>query len=252
MSRQVLYFPLFALLALFFGWKCHEAWTAPPLAIPRGTPSPAAAAAEGEEAARGGSDLAAVESAVVRRPLFRPDRAPYREAPVVPPQRNHEAELSRFRLLGVLILPEGTKAIVSGSAQGRTDRFEVGPGDSLPGYTVVSVEANSMRLAADGKEFTLPLYAGGPSAGSAAGRPSASPIAPAGDAVPQPPAAGGAAGFVPPPPQAAPRPPQGASPPRPAVPSVQPSPPPAVPTGPPVRFRFNFPQRNQFPPGGRQ
>ena len=46
----------------------------------------------------------------------------------------------------------------------RSDRWEVKVGDSLPGFKVKEVRTDALALTAEGREFLLPLYAGGPTA----------------------------------------------------------------------------------------
>lgn len=191
MSRPGFLVPLLALAALFFGWRTYEAWTGPPGAGPPVPPSSAAApiGVTPEEAPPPG-DLSGPVVSIVARPVFRPDRQPFREEAVQIPQRNYDAELSRFTLLGVLLLGKDRKGIVVGKGgTGRDERWEVAPGDTLPGFNVKDVGTEGLTLTADGREFLLPLYAGGPKGppGKAPARtevapptaPVASPTAPA-------------------------------------------------------------------------
>jgi hypothetical protein len=156
--------PLLALAALFFGWRTYEAWTGPvapaPSAVSAHAASPAGAAFEDAPP----PDLSAPMLSIAARPLFRPDRAPYRgEEAAVAPRRNYQAELARLTLLGVLLRDREKKGIVVEKAGGgREERWEVVPGDALAGFTVKDVEADGLTLAADDQEFLLPLYAGGP------------------------------------------------------------------------------------------
>jgi hypothetical protein len=115
---------------------------------------------------------------IVARPVFRPDRQPFREEAVQIPQRNYEAELGRFTLLGVLLLGKDKKGVVVGKGgAGRDERWEVAPGDSLPGFSVKDVGTEGLTLTADGRDFLLPLYAGGPKGppGKAPGRTEVAP-----------------------------------------------------------------------------
>jgi len=164
MRRMALLVPLFFLAALFFGWKTYEAWTAPPEAALR-APAPVAgpgpvAAVETEQ------DIPGTLAAIVARPLFRPDRRPYpyQENAAAAPRRNYESELSGFTVIGVLLVEEIGMAVVTGKTGGRYERYEVGPGDALPGFTVKEIQSDGILVAADGKEFTLPLYTGAPKA----------------------------------------------------------------------------------------
>jgi len=80
------------------------------------------------------------------------------------------------------------KAIVVSKGSGATDRWEVKAGDSLADFTVKEVGLDGLVLAADGREFTLPLYAGGPKSVGVA--PLRTEVAPApSPAKPQPPPA---------------------------------------------------------------
>jgi hypothetical protein len=105
-------------------------------------------------------------AAVAARPLFRPDRQPFREQGAS--VRNYEAELSRYTLLGVLGFGEAPFGVVVGKAGTKGERWEVKTGDLLQGFTVKEVGMEGLRLTADGKEFLLPLYAGAPTAATAA------------------------------------------------------------------------------------
>jgi general secretion pathway protein N len=214
--------PVLALAVLFFGWRTYEAWTTP---MAPSLPPPAARAAVAPAGLSPAdppppADLPGMAASILARPVFRPDRTPFREETAQAPKRNYDAEMSRFTLLGVLLLGSEKKGVVVGKAgTGRQERWEVGPGDALPGFTVKDIGADGITLAADGKEFLLPLYAGGPK-----GPPGQAPVrtdvgpprAPAAAPQPAPPAKGGtapgAAPSVPPlPPTAAP-PPQAATP----------------------------------------
>jgi hypothetical protein len=146
-------------------------------------------------------DLSAPVASIVARPLFRPDRKAYREEAVQVPRRNYEAELTRFKLLGVLLLGKDRKGIVVGKGgTGREERWEVMPGDSLPGFTVKEIGTDGVTLTADGREFLLPLYAGAPKGPT--GQPPArtmgasSPGQPATPAQPTAGAAPGQAGII--------------------------------------------------------
>ena len=186
MSRPGFLVPLLALAALFFGWRTYEAWTGPARAASPVRPSPAVVpVGVFPEEAPPPADLSAPVATIVARPVFRPDRQPFREEAVQIPQRNYEAELSRFTLLGVLLLGKDRKGVVVGKGgAGRDERWEVAPGDSLPGFSVKDVGSEGMTLTADGREFLLPLYAGGPKGppGKAPGRtevaPPSAPAAP--------------------------------------------------------------------------
>jgi general secretion pathway protein N len=154
-----------ALAALFFGWRTYRAWKAPAVAV--APPPPASAVAPigiSPEEAPHAADLSAPLASILARPVFRPDRRPFQEISSAVPARNYEQELSRFTLLGVLLLGDLTRAVITGKAAGRPERFEVGPGESLPGFEVKEIRQDGVLLTADGKEFTLPLYAGAPKA----------------------------------------------------------------------------------------
>jgi hypothetical protein len=164
MNRPRFLIPILAFAAIFFGWRAYEAWTRP-LGVAGTPPSDPAAVPIGVSQEEGlpPPDLSAPVASIVARPVFRPDRQPFREDAVKIPQRNYEAELSRFTLLGVLLLGKDRKGVVVGKgAAGRDDRWEVAPGDSLPGFGVKEVGTEGLTLTADGREFLLPLYAGGP------------------------------------------------------------------------------------------
>jgi hypothetical protein len=174
MNRPGFLIPVLALAALFFGWRTYEAWTGPVGASGKATagqaPVPVGIAADDAPQA---IDLAGATASIAARPLFRPDRLPFREGSAVVPKRNYETELSRFTLLGVLILGTDRKGVVvgkTGAGAGREERWEVSPGESLPGFEVKDVRADGMTLVADEMEFLLPLYAGGPKGAAGAVR----------------------------------------------------------------------------------
>ena len=171
MRRPALATLALSLLALLFGWETRQAlretpggqdnaamattgsWQpgySTPDPVPPGDPTPAAAA-------------------VTARPLFRPDRQPFREqvASTIP-ARNYEAEMSRFSLLGVLGFGDAPVGVVTGKTGNKTDRWELKAGDALPGFMVKEVRMDGLLLAADGREFLLPLYAGPPTAATGA------------------------------------------------------------------------------------
>lgn len=203
-----------ALTAVFFGWRSYEAWTRPVGVVT--SPSPGTSVtpigAYQPDSPAVPADLSANVALIVARPVFRPDRKPFSEGGSGLPQRNYDAELSKFTLLGVLQIGGDNKGIVVGKGSGtRNERWEVGPGDDLPGFRVKNVGVEGMTLTADGREFLLPLYAGGPkgAAGQATVRtdttprssqPSKPQLAPAGGAVKP----SSAAQPVAPPPAAAP------------------------------------------------
>lgn len=163
MSRPAFWIALLALASLFFGWQTYKAGMGPVLpagaSIPQKPPVP-------EE---GGIPKAAAPAAapvpiasITARPLFRPDRRPFLENAAVAPRRNYEAELSRFTVLGVVLIGTSEKAIVTRKTGSREERFEVGPGESLGDFTVKELGPDGLVLVADERQFSLPLYAGAP------------------------------------------------------------------------------------------
>lgn len=163
MRRPVLAIVVLAAAASFFGWETYKAWTA---GEARGDPpaeavSPVSRPETATDNALRDGDLSVQVAVIVTKPLFRPDRQPFHENAAVA-GRNYEAELARFSLVGVLLQGEARKGLVLSSAGGRQERWEVGAGDSLPGFTVKEVQADGLVLTADKREFLLPLYAGGP------------------------------------------------------------------------------------------
>jgi hypothetical protein len=165
-NRVALWILVFASATVFFGVKTYRAFTGP--VLPGEVPPAGAAfylpyaAAQPEK----GPEDAAYSglSSLLARPVFRPDRRPYQEGSVESPQKNHESELSRYTVLGVLMDGEKKIAVVVSKGADGTDRWEVEAGDSLAGFTVKEVGEDGLVLTADGREFTLPLYAGGPKA----------------------------------------------------------------------------------------
>ena len=165
MIRPGLLIPSLVAAILFFGWQTYNAWTRPTGAV--GAPAagaPAVPIGVAPPDAPAPADLSSPVASIVARPVFRPDRRPYREDQAgIVPKRSYDSELARFTLLGVLLLGNDKKGVVVGKGgTGRDERWEVSPGDSLPGFTVKDVGAEGITLAADDREFLLPLYAGGP------------------------------------------------------------------------------------------
>ncbi len=199
MTRPAVWIPLLAIAAVFFGWESYKAWTGPVLP---GASSPAAATSAPRETAapeetRSGGTASFSVASIVARPLFRPDRRPYTENGALLPGRNYEAELSRFTVLGVLMLGTEQKAVVTDRAPGGSNRWEVGAGDSLPGFTVKEVREDGISLESDGRIFLLPLYAGGPRSGGGPIRtetPQKGSTTPPPGSRPSPPAAGSSPG----------------------------------------------------------
>jgi hypothetical protein len=157
-----------SLLALLFGWETRQALLATPggqdnaASAPAGVWKPGVSTPDPQPP----RDPMPTASAVAARPLFRPDRQPFREGGAS--ARNFEAELSRYTLLGVLGFGEEPVGVVTGKAGTKTDRYELKAGDALPGFTVKEVGMEGLRLTADGREFLLPLYGGAPTAAGGA------------------------------------------------------------------------------------
>jgi len=170
MKKPALLALLLAFAALFFGWETWRAWQGAAGAqyakapMAQGVWHPGAVSPDPTPPA----DLSAAVSAVVGRPLFRQDRQPFREASAGIPARNYEAELSRYTLLGVLSFGDGLKGMVVSKNGGKTDRWELKAGESLPGFMVKEVRIDSLLVTADEREFQLPLYAGSPNAAGGA------------------------------------------------------------------------------------
>lgn len=168
MNRREFLLPLLAATVLLLGWKTYRAWSEPPgdgrLAA-AARPVQASGASAGDAPPEADLSAAAVAT-IVGRPVFRPDRKPFRpeEAGTGVPARNYEAELSRYMLLGVVLQGDSRKAVVVGKGQVKPERWDLGIGDAIPGFTVKEVDPDGVTLAADGKEFLLPLYAGAPKA----------------------------------------------------------------------------------------
>lgn len=169
MKRPALVILVLAAASSFFGWETYRALTAAetPADVPAAGVAPAPRADAAPDNASRGGDLGVQVAVIVTKPLFRPDRQPYFENAVVP-QRNYAAELARFSLIGVLLQGEAKKGLVLGASGGRQERWEVGAGESIPGFAVKEVQPDGLTLSSDGREFLLPLYAGGPK-GQAAG-----------------------------------------------------------------------------------
>jgi len=207
MRRPALATLALSLLALLLGWETRQALLATPggqenaVSAPAGVWKPGVPTSDPQPP----RDPMPTAAAVVARPLFRPDRQPFREGSAGVPARNYEAELSRFTLLGVLSFGDALKGLVVSRSGARTDRWEVKAGESFPGFTVKEVRTDGLLVTADDREFQLPLYAGSPTATGGALRtdvpraaPASAPAAPAqpapkaGQAAPAAPAAAAA------------------------------------------------------------
>lgn len=167
MNRPTLWILVFASATIFFGVKTYRALTGPVLP---GEVPPAGAALSPPSTAmqpQTAPEKAAFTglSSLLARPVFRPDRRPYQGEGAENPQRNYESELSRYTVLGVLTMGDKMVALVVGTGASKGERWEVGAGDSLPGFTVKEVSLDGLVLTADDREFPLPLYAGGPKGG---------------------------------------------------------------------------------------
>ena len=170
MNRTSLPILVLAFLACVFGWETYRAWTMPVLPVggtPPGNPLSLRSSAALPPGAPG-EDIRGALTSVLGRPVFRPDRRPYREETPAASMRNYELELSRYTALGVLMIGDVQKALVVGKGAAKGERWEVGAGDALPGFTVKSIRPDGLILETDGREFTLPLYAGGPNAAQGA------------------------------------------------------------------------------------
>jgi len=197
MIRPGLLIPSLVAAAFFFGWQTYHAWTRPVGAIGSASPgAPAVPIGVAADDVPSPVDLSAPVASIVARPVFRPDRRPFREdQAAIMPTRNYDAELARLTLLGVLLLGRDRMGVVVGKGgAGRDERWEVSAGDSLPGFTVKDVGAEGLTLVADDREFLLPLYAGGPK-GQAPIRTETSPARQAAPSQ-QPPAGQAGAGTV--------------------------------------------------------
>ena len=186
MNRTALRTLVLAFLACVFGWKTYQAWTMPVLptvGTRTGDPFSLRSSAAVPPGAVG-EDVRGALASVLGRPVFRPDRRPFRQDTPAASARNYELELSRYAVLGVLMMGEEQKALVVGKGVAKGERWEVGAGDELPGFTVKSVSPDGLVLTADGREFSLPLYARGP---GAAGKTLRTEVAPASPGARQPP-----------------------------------------------------------------
>ncbi len=188
MNRSAVYYLVYVAAAAFFAWKTYHALMNPVLPgkeIGVGVVFTRPAALDLPMPGLGSAPYAGL-SAILARPVFRPDRKPYQEGSAAP-AKNYESELSRYTVLGVLMMGQEKIAVVVSNAPGNTGRWEVGVGDSLPGFTVKGIDTDGIVLTADGREFSLPLYAGGPK--SAGGAPLRTEVAAPPSPRAQPPAA---------------------------------------------------------------
>jgi hypothetical protein len=165
MNRPGFLIPVMACAIFFFGWKTYETWTRPQAAVRSLTAAgPVAPVGISPAEAPPAVDPSAAVASITARPLFRPDRRTFQDNAASSTSRDYEAELSRLTLLGVILLGDMKKAVITGKAPGRPERYEVAPGESLEGFAVKEILQDGVRLAADDKEFLLPLYAGSPKA----------------------------------------------------------------------------------------
>jgi len=168
--RPVLVAIALSLLALLFGWETRQALRATPgrqdnsAMAAAGAWRPAVPAPDPQPP----PDPTPVAAAVTARPVFRPDRQPFREGGSGAFGRNYETELSRYTLIGVLGFGDPPVGVVVGKAGTKGERWEVRKGDRLGEFKVKEVAMEGVRLTADGKEFLLPLYAGPPTAAAGA------------------------------------------------------------------------------------
>jgi hypothetical protein len=164
--RPVLAAIALSLLVLLFGWETWQALRATPGKLDNSAMVAGVAWHPGVPAPdpQPPPDPTPVAAAVTARPLFRPDRQPFREQGSGASGRNYETELSRYTLIGVLGFGDAPVGVVVGKAGTKGERWEVRKGDPLPGFTVKEVGMEGVRLTADGQEFLLPLYAGPPTA----------------------------------------------------------------------------------------
>ena len=170
MNRTSLPILVLAFLACIFGWETYRALTMPVLPTEGTTAENPLSLQSSAVLPPGvpGEDIRGALASVLGRPVFRPDRRPHREETPGASIRNYESELSRYTALGVLMIGDVQKALVVGKGTAKGERWEVGAGDELPGFTVKKVNPDGLTLEADGREFTLPLYAGGPNAAQGA------------------------------------------------------------------------------------
>ena len=170
MRRPALATLALSLLALFFGWETREALRGTPGGQEKAATAPTAGWQSGVSAPdpQPPPDPTQAAAAVTARPLFRPDRLPFRGEGAS--GRNYEAELSRYTLLGILGFGDAPFGVVVGKVGNKMERWEVRRGDTLQGFKVKEVGMEGLRLTTDGQEFILPLYAGAPTVPAGAAR----------------------------------------------------------------------------------
>jgi len=165
MKKPALLTVALAFLALFFGWETHRAWRS---SLPAGDNGTRIAPASWQPVALAPDpppppEVAPLISAVTARPLFRADRKPFGD-PGSSLGRNYDTELSRFSLIGIMVIGDDQMGIVVSKSGNRSDRWEVKAGDTLPGFKVKEVRNDGLAVTADNREFLLPMYAGPPTA----------------------------------------------------------------------------------------
>lgn len=86
---------------------------------------------------------------IAQRNIFDPNRIP--QAGSRPPRR--EVQVDYFALVGVMSYEKGTFAFFDGN--GSSYRKALKNADTIAGYKITNIDANSVKLAADGKEVEL-------------------------------------------------------------------------------------------------
>ena len=175
---------LLAGLAIGLGGLLYWQWTGwPPPPPGRGVASPQAADAPATKVSDPMADLKPLEdreeyAAVKDRPLFRPDRRPPKDEPaeVVEAPPVEESDLGGFDLTGIIISPGLTTAWVKDPQQQTPVRLR--PGESLAGWTVTDIRADSLVVERQGKSDTLYLRDSGATAAPGAVPPPAAPSRP--------------------------------------------------------------------------
>lgn len=107
----------------------------------------------------GGLNVASLDkyNEIIRRPLFLDTRRPPEDPPEDPPEPSPEPPSAdeTFTLLGVVLTPEATMALLQDDKSGEIARVQVG--EQVNGWHLKAVQANSVSLSKGDQAVDLPL-----------------------------------------------------------------------------------------------
>jgi hypothetical protein len=149
---------LMVFCAVVVGVVTVEVLYPPQLAKPSERPE-ASASAIPEIQPLEGPDVASLGeyNEIIERPLFLSTRRPPEEQPEEPPEPAPEPPSAdeTFTLLGVVLTPEATMALLQDDKTGEIARLQVG--DQVNGWHLKAVQANSVSLSKGDQAVDLPL-----------------------------------------------------------------------------------------------